>query len=35
MHVAESQWTKAPEKQSVGVYFWQHGTVWWWCWCKQ
>jgi len=22
-----SQWAKSPKKQSVGVYFWQYGTV--------
>jgi len=24
-----SQWAKSPKKQSVRVYFWQHGTVFW------
>jgi len=23
------QWAKAPKKQSVGVYFWQHGIIFW------
>jgi len=24
-----SQWAKSPKMQSVGVYFWQYGTVFW------
>jgi len=25
---ALTQWAKSPEKQSVGVYFWQYSTFW-------
>jgi len=28
-HFICSQWAKSPKKQSVGVYFWQQGTVFW------
>jgi len=24
-----TQWAKSPKKQSLGVYFWQYGTVFW------